>query len=94
MSNSDKLRDIINSAIDGHEAGQRDAIKRAVTRPMIEALTAAEAVDAAKQAAAREGERYTVWRSGDRFVAVAGHLDVPGAWRPVASYDPDGTEHC
>ena len=61
-----------------------------------------EAISSAKQSAQLTSKPYTVWRCGDDYVALPDvanprHEDfdaaADGPIRPVASYDPDGTEH-
>ena len=58
-----------------------------------------EAEDAARALAAFHGEAFTVWRRGDRFIAVTEHVDpepfIPGEGpvRPVETIDPRGVVH-
>lgn len=62
--------------------------------------TCQEAVDQAKGLAAFHDTPWVVWRVGDRFTACP-EADNPlrllpkpaDTLRPVAVYDPDGTEH-
>jgi hypothetical protein len=59
-------------------------------------------VDAAIKHAKSKAEATTlpqqVWRNGESFGVIAeGTQATPwtnGTLRPVATYDPDGTEHC
>ncbi len=63
-----------------------------------------EAIHQAKALAAQHNQPHTVWRAGDRFAAypegrnphsdLCQNLASPITVRPVATYDPDGTEHC
>lgn len=59
-----------------------------------------EACDDARGLAAYDGVPYVVWRCGDRFTAMREGSRVEKVWldadqpiRPVALYDPDGTEY-
>jgi len=57
-----------------------------------------EAIRTAKTLAKTTDSPHTVWRCGDAYAVSAGDdkpdLDAhDGPVRPVAGYDPDGTEH-
>lgn len=60
-----------------------------------------EAISDAKVAVAYDKVPYVVWRCGDRFTAMREGCRVEKVWldadqpiRPVAVFDPDGTEYC
>lgn len=60
-----------------------------------------EAIKDAKGLAAYDEVPYVVWRCGDRFTAMREGCRVEKVWldadqpiRPVAVFDPDGTEYC
>lgn len=59
-----------------------------------------EAIAEAKRLSKSENEPYTVWRCGDTFATLLENAGWPYSFRrmdrpirPVATYDPDGTEH-
>lgn len=58
----------------------------------------AEAAVDARALSAFHGEAYTIWRRGDRFIAVPEHAEpephIPGNGpiRPCATIDPRGNE--
>lgn len=61
----------------------------------------AEAIRDAKGLAEYDKVAYMVWRCGDRFTAMREGCRVEQVWldadqpiRPVALFDPDGTEYC
>jgi len=59
-----------------------------------------DAISKAKRLAESANEPYTVWRCGDEFAVMledarraAGFKRSTLPIRPVATYDPDGSEH-
>ncbi len=57
-----------------------------------------EAIETARDRAKRDGFPYTVWRTGDLFGIAPEKSGQPFRGpqqpvRPVATYDPDGTEY-
>lgn len=65
-------------------------------------MNCSDAIEHAKREATRLGSPMTVWRGGDKFVVskeniTYGEIKIlfdghQGPVRPVATYDPDGTE--